>query len=77
MGGSRSRVGVSLDIRRHLESVLEMTTANDAKPSKTLEGIAKMKVPRSRNLQKIVKISIERHSFGGIFDEEPPTSVPN
>ena len=66
-----------MEVRRHSESVLEIILANIAKPLNTSEGIAKMKVPRSRNLRKIVKISIERHSFGWNFDEEPPTSVPN
>ena len=44
-----SYVGVLLEVRRHLESGLEVILANIAKPSKTLEGIAKMEVPRSRN----------------------------
>ena len=44
-----SPVGVLLEVRRHLESGLEVILANIAKPSKTFEGIAKMEAPRSRN----------------------------
>ena len=44
-----SHVGVLLEVRMHLESVSELIFANIAKPSKTLEGIAKLEVPRSRN----------------------------
>ena len=43
-------VGVLLEVRKQLESVSEVMFANIAKPSKTLEGIAKMEVPKSRNL---------------------------
>ena len=45
-----SHVGVLLEVRRHLESVLEVMFGNIAKHSKTLEYIAKMEVPRSRSL---------------------------
>ena len=48
--GAISHVGVLSEFRRHLESVSEVMFANIAKPSKTLEGIAKMEVPKSRNL---------------------------
>ena len=44
-----SPVGVLLEVRSPLESGLEVILANIAKPSKTLEGIAKMEVLRSRN----------------------------
>ena len=45
-----SPVGVLLEVRSPLESGLEVILANIAKPSKTLEGIAKMEVLRSRKL---------------------------
>ena len=45
-----SYVGVLLEVRRHLESVSEVMFATIAKPSKTLECVAKMEVPGSRNL---------------------------
>ena len=60
-----------------MESGSEVILANIAKPSKTAESIAQMEVPRSRNLRQIIKISIERQSFGRELDEEPPTSDPN
>ena len=49
LAGSWSHVGVLLEVRRHLGSVLEVIIASVANPSKPLEDIAKMKVPRSRN----------------------------
>ena len=67
-----SHVGVLLEVLRHLESVSEVMFANIAKPSKTLEGIAKMEVPRSRSGWKIVKISIERQSLVEILMTSHP-----
>ena len=46
--------------------------ANIAKPSKTMEGIAKIKVPRSRSGWKIVKISIKRQSLVEILMKSHP-----
>ena len=46
--------------------------ANIAKPSKTMEGIAKMEVPRSRSGWKIVKISIKRQSLVEILMKSHP-----
>ena len=43
-------VGVLLEVRRHLEHLSKVIFANIAKPSKTLKGISKMEVPRSRNI---------------------------
>ena len=43
-------VGVLLEVRKQLERVSEVMFANIAKPSKTLEGVAKMEVLRSRKL---------------------------
>ena len=67
-----SYVGELLGVRRHLESVSEVMFANIAKPSKTLEGIAKMEVPRSRSGWKIVKICIETQSFVEILMKSHP-----
>ena len=67
-----SPVGVLLEVRRHLESVSEVMFANIAKPSKTLEGIAKMEVPRSRSGWKIIKISIKRQSLVEILMKSHP-----
>ena len=46
--------------------------ANIAKPSKTMEGIAKMEFPRSRSGWKIVKISIKRQSLVEILMKSHP-----
>ena len=46
--------------------------ANIAKPSKTMEGITKMEVPRSRSGWKIVKISIKRQSLVEILMKSHP-----
>ena len=46
--------------------------ANIAKPSNTMEGIAKMEVPRSRSGWKIIEISIKRQSLVEILMKSHP-----
>ena len=45
-----SHVGVLLEVRRHSESVLDIISANIAKPSETSGGLAKAKFPCSRHV---------------------------